>query len=131
MYATGVPYAVLYSSNTLVFTYDEDSSYSPGGMITAVWSGTEVTASGDEPGWYSYRANIEKVIFYESFENVTPNSTAKWFSECSNLTEIVGLKYLNTCRAHFLIPTANAARSFELNFEGEATGIGYQKTGKK
>ncbi len=31
---------------------------------------------------------------------------------------------LNTCRAHFLIPTANAARSFELNFDGETTGIG-------
>lgn len=42
-------------------------------------------------------ADIKKVVFDESFENYKPTSCEKWFSGCSNLTEIVDMdKYLNT-----------------------------------
>ena len=43
------------------------------------------------------KSNIKKVVFDKSFRDYKPTSCARWFSGCSNLTEIVGMKeYLNT-----------------------------------
>ena len=39
---------------------------------------------------------IENVIFEESFNTYTPTSLKEFFSDCTGLNEITGLKYLNT-----------------------------------
>lgn len=66
-------------------------------QITAVWSGQQVTATGwSAPGWNSYKGNIKRVIFEESFKNVRPTTCYKWFYGCSKLSTIEGLEYLNT-----------------------------------
>ncbi len=104
MYAESIPYAILYGAsgsdeykNTLRFTCEEEGAYRAGGSIVALWSGNQVTNTGNQPGWYQYRNQIQKVTFDAKFSNVCPTSTAKWFAECKNLTSIVGMESnLNT-----------------------------------
>ena len=54
------------------------------------------------PGWYKSNddgsnANIiKKVVFDASFANARPTSCYKWFYDCTNLTTIEGIEYLNT-----------------------------------
>lgn len=104
MYAANTPYAILYGAsgsdeykNTLRFTCEEEGTYRAGGSIVALWSGDQVTNTGNQPGWYQYRNQIQKVTFDAEFSNVCPTSTANWFAECKNLTSIVGMESnLNT-----------------------------------
>lgn len=42
------------------------------------------------------KEHIETVVFDESFEQFKPTSCKKWFDGCAHLTEITGIKYLNT-----------------------------------
>ena len=58
----------------------ETSTYYP------EWAGTE-----EEPN-----STIKNVVFDDSFQEYRPSSTARWFSYCSELTEIKGLEHLNT-----------------------------------
>ena len=53
-------------------------------------------SSYETPGWYYRRKSIELVIFDSSFANARPTSTGCWFYKCSSLTEIKGIRYLNT-----------------------------------
>ncbi len=49
------------------------------------------------PQWNCVASSIKKVVFDDSFRNYRPKSCYEWFSGCSNLTEIVGIKEnLNT-----------------------------------
>lgn len=48
----------------------------------------------DAPYWD--RLELKKVVFDKSFANARPRSTAFWFAQAGLLTEITGLKYLNT-----------------------------------
>ena len=50
------------------------------------------------PAWEIQRANIEKVVFDASFANARPTSCNVWFFNCSNLTTIEGIEYLNTAK---------------------------------
>ena len=95
---------------TLSFTYDRLYTIGEtfnGATITALWSGDEVTSSGDAPGWAEYYSAssevyyeliypIQKVVFYESFSQVRCTSTASWFKCFDLLKTIEGLSYLNT-----------------------------------
>ena len=51
---------------------------------------------GRLPNWYYSVKDVKKAVFQESFSQVRPKSTASWFDNCKNLSEIVGLEYLNT-----------------------------------
>lgn len=42
------------------------------------------------------KEHIETVVFDESFELFRPTSCKHWFDGCAHLTEITGIKYLNT-----------------------------------
>lgn len=44
------------------------------------------------------RSKIKKVVFNSTYSLALPTSTAAWFQYASELTEIVGIRYLNTSR---------------------------------
>ncbi len=44
------------------------------------------------PEWQEKAQLIKKVVFHKSFAQYYPVSCAEWFSMCTNLTEIVGMK---------------------------------------
>ena len=49
-----------------------------------------------DPEWLQYASSITTVVFSESFQDARPTTCYYWFSGCSSLTEIKGIKYLNT-----------------------------------
>ena len=80
------------ATNTLTFKHD-----------TKKTDGAFALNEGDNaPGWYKpnndgSNANIiKKVVFDASFANARPTSCYKWFYDCTNLTTIEGIEYLNT-----------------------------------
>ena len=80
------------ATNTLTFKHDTNKP-----------TGAFALNEGDNaPGWYKsngYVSNantIEKVVFDASFANARPTSCYKWFYDCTNLTTIEGIEYLNT-----------------------------------
>ena len=80
------------ATNTLTFKHDTNKP-----------TGAFALNEGDNaPGWYKsngYVSNaniIKKVIFDASFANARPTSCYKWFYDCTNLTTIEGIEYLNT-----------------------------------
>ena len=59
--------------------------------------GTYIFDSIDKVGWKICAKSIEKVVFDESFaEYDGVESTMKWFMDCTNLKEIVGISNLKT-----------------------------------
>ena len=78
----------VYNDGTLTFKYGEK-----------IGSGTLYdvpTYYSTAPGWSAYSSSIKTVVFDESFINAQPKSCYKWFDNCSNLTSIIDIKYLNT-----------------------------------
>ena len=80
------------ATNTLTFKHDTNKPY-----------GAFALNEGDNaPGWYKSNddgsnANIiKKVVFDASFAYARPTSCYKWFYDCTNLTTIEGIEYLNT-----------------------------------
>ena len=73
---------------------------------TIIKDGTATFYYGDnkpegalEFGQYTNKSAITKVVFDESFKDYYPISCASWFSDLTNLTEIIGMdKYLNTSK---------------------------------
>ncbi len=49
-----------------------------------------------DPAWKNNADKITTVVFSESFSNARPTTCFDWFYRCKNLTEIKGIKYLNT-----------------------------------
>ena len=84
-------YAVLSDdSKTLTFRYDSSKS-SYGGKAYNLNEGDNL------PGWNGITTMaVETVVFEESFATFRPVSTRSWFDSFINLTEIVGMEYLNT-----------------------------------
>ena len=80
------------STNTLTFKHDTNK---PAGAFA-------LNEGENAPGWYKSNddgsnANIiKKVVFDASFANARPTSCYKWFYDCTNLTTIEGIEYLNT-----------------------------------
>ena len=85
-----IPYAVL-DEGTLTFYYDWDMSNRQGTKF-------EIDKTNPEPVWKTNESvpSITKVKFDDSFYNFLPKSTASWFSELTNLTEVEDPWYLNT-----------------------------------
>ena len=79
------------ATNTLTFKHDTQK---PDGAF-------ELNEGDNAPDWYKSdgyaNANIiKKVVFDASFANARPTSCYKWFYDCTNLTTIEGIEYLNT-----------------------------------
>ena len=80
------------ATNTLTFKHDTKK---PNGAFA-------LNEGDNAPGWYKSNddgsnANIiKKVVFDASFANARPTSCYKWFYDCTNLTTIEGIEYLNT-----------------------------------
>ena len=80
------------ATNTLTFKHDTKK---PAGAFA-------LNEGKNAPGWYKpnddgSNANIiKKVVFDASFANARPTSCYKWFYDCTNLTTIEGIEYLNT-----------------------------------
>ena len=84
-------YAVFDSeSGTLTFKYG-----TPTGTLNTDYYNTDNIGAG-YPGWYGITTSIKKVVFDSSFANARPNSCHLWFANCTNLTVIDGIEYLNT-----------------------------------
>ena len=84
-------YAVFDSSTgTLTFKYG-----TPTGTLNTDYYNTDNIGAG-YPGWYGITTSIKKVVFDSSFANARPNSCHLWFANCTNLTVIDGIEYLNT-----------------------------------
>ena len=80
------------ATNTLTFKHDTNKPY-----------GAFALNEGDNaPGWYKPNVDrentniIKKVVFDASFANARPTSCYKWFYNCTELTTIEGIEYLNT-----------------------------------
>ena len=80
------------ATNTLTFKRDTKKPY-----------GAFALNEGENaPGWYKPNVDrentniIKKVIFDASFANARPTSCYKWFYNCTELTTIEGIEYLNT-----------------------------------
>ena len=84
-------YAVLSDDGkTLTFRYDSSkSSYGDNAY--------DLNEGDNLPGWNGITTMaVETVVFEESFATFRPVSTRSWFDSFINLTEIVGMEYLNT-----------------------------------
>ena len=62
---------------------------------TKVW---DATNTGNNPGWYSYRQYISKVVFDKSFADARPQACSYWFYNHYNLKSISGMENLNTSK---------------------------------
>ena len=56
----------------------------------------ELNSGANLPGWVKHRKEITKVVFDTSFANAKPTSCYAWFQDFRNLTQIEGIKNLNT-----------------------------------
>ena len=91
LWAEAQPWAeYISSSHELIFHYDEDKAAS---TATATY---DLPTTATSPQWYDQRTDIRKVTFLSSFAQARPKTCYGWFSGMSNLTEIIGLKNLNT-----------------------------------
>ena len=77
------PYAV-YANGTLTFRYDDKST-----------AGSYPLPKFN-PEWAEIADKITKVVFDKSFKDYKPEMIAAWFNNCTKLTTIEGLEYLNT-----------------------------------
>ena len=77
------------SNTTLTFYYDRQRSSRSGTTY-------DMNTGSNNPGWYSVRASVTKVVFNSSFAEAHPTTTYGWFREMTNVTSMSGLNYLNT-----------------------------------
>ena len=88
-YLTGnVPY-VVFNSNSRILTFyydDKQSTRTMDGNVYSLGFGS----------WMIHNSYLDCVIFDSSFAGYKPTSTANWFMNCSNLSSIDGIQYLNT-----------------------------------
>ena len=81
-----VPYAVV-KDKILTFYFDEKINKADGQIYS-----TKTTR------WIANNPKLTKIVFDSSFINYTPYDISLWFSNMSTVTEIDGLKYLNTSK---------------------------------
>jgi len=81
-----IPYAVV-KDRILTFYYDGKINYADGQIYL-----TKTTR------WKDNNPKLTKIVIDSSFINYTPYDISHWFSNSSTVTEIDGLKYLNTSK---------------------------------
>ena len=85
--ADAEPYVVLSDNKVLTFYYDNQR---------AARGGSDIKAKVTYNATYKSYSTATTASFDASFAKYRPTSTALWFSECSSLTAIEGMQYLNT-----------------------------------
>ncbi len=96
--------AIWCAGNHTLYFVNAQEDYQAGGeydgqTITSVTSGNNVTNTSTtlRPSWgLTTRADLQHVVFDESFAMVTPQSLYSWFADCWGLTTIEGIEHLNT-----------------------------------
>lgn len=58
--------------------------------------------TGTYPDWGTHAAEIKKVVFKAGFRDETHWTCSKWFSGCTNLTNIEGIENLNTSNVTYM-----------------------------
>ena len=109
-----------YDNHTLYFI-NSDTKYKAGDIydgqtVTAAWSGTTVTESGNErrPAWYGYsNSSCTRVVFDKAFSTVRPITCYGWFALFSKLISIEGIKYLNTSKVTNMVEMFDQCRELE------------------
>ena len=96
------------STRTLYFTsffrVSSDDYYLPEDTttplpVTAYWSDTDMTATGDYPAWYyspSMKNDVTTIVIETSFRSQKPITTQRWFAEFPKLSSVQGMGNLNT-----------------------------------
>ena len=56
----------------------------------------ELNSGANLPGWLEHQKDITKVVFDTSFADARPTSCYYWFYKCEKLSQIKGIKNLNT-----------------------------------
>lgn len=90
---------VTLDDNTLTFHYDLNKlNYS------TTYAPIDATSDPNDPKpeWLSINPSVTKVEFLEEFKDARPTHCAYWFQGCSQLTEIVGMNYLNVSNVNDL-----------------------------
>ncbi len=96
---------VVFKNNTLTFYYNDIRPYGRTFVIGSELDDNKTEENDDDeicievagPQWSNYCNDVTKVVFDESFKGYYPKKCSYWFSNCKNLTEIIGMKeYLNT-----------------------------------
>ena len=94
LYAQWTPlngiYAILYGDGELVF--QNSVTAAPGRTVSKTYVISATDGSAEYAAWYNQRNAVRKVNFAEK---IKPASTALWFYDCANLTEISGLENLD------------------------------------
>lgn len=88
--ADSEPY-VVYNDGILTFYCDNQRSSREGTTY-------DLNVGNKAPKWIEHNETITKAVFDISFANAKPTSTCYWFYDCRNLTQIYGIKNLNTSR---------------------------------
>ena len=115
-YLTGnVPY-VVFNSNSRILTFyydDKQSTRTMDGNVYSLGFGS----------WMIHNSYLDCVIFDSSFADYKPTSTANWFMNCSNLSSIDGIQYLNTSEVTDMSSMFSGCSSLvELDLLGFETG---------
>ena len=115
-------------TGTLTFKYDNSKPESTDTQM--VYDVPTEDPAAINPGWNNNHASgITKVVFDASFANARPVYTKFWFYNCNNLSEIVGIQYLNTSKVtdmHNMFAACSSLTSLDLSgFDtGKVTDMG-------
>ena len=104
-------------TGTLTFKYDNSK---PESIDTQkVYDVPTEDPAAINPGWNNnHTFDITKVVFDASFANARPVYTKSWFDNCNNLSEIVGIQYLNTSEVtdmHNMFASCSSLTSLDLS----------------
>ncbi len=82
-----------------------------------IWRGKTVTNvwSAKQNSWSGVKSKIKKVIIEKSFSEVEAQSTASWFQDCTLLSSVDGLAYLNTNNVKSMFQGCTALVSTSIN----------------
>ena len=104
-------------TGTLTFKYDNSKPESTD--TQKVYDVPTEYLAAINPGWNNNHASgITKVVFDASFANALPVYTKFWFYNCNNLSEIVGIQYLNTSEVtdmHNMFAACSSLTSLDLS----------------
>ena len=104
-------------TGTLTFKYDNSKPESTD--TQKVYDVPTEYLAAINPGWNNNHASgITKVVFDASFANARPVYTKFWFYNCNNLSEIVGIQYLNTSKVtdmHNMFAACSSLTSLDLS----------------
>ena len=119
-FSTDVPiaYALWCEDNSTLYFLTSSESLEAGGTydgqtITEVWSGEAITDIPETgyPQFTKNRGLTKRIVIDKSFKEVKPKNMSRWFYETVDMTELIGLEYLDTSEAYTMQYMFAAVRS--------------------